>query len=264
MISGEKNCSILIMARDASLRQAHITSMLFRKYWKDCPYELVLCTQTKVPEECLYDKVIYTDESMIWGERLEVALEQLKSDYILLSPEDSFLQAPVSTVDMQICIEYMEKGGMGAVRLKNEIPFVEEYDGIFDCIPVSSIYRLCLHPMLYNKEYLQRFACKHYSPWQFERKGSIQSRKYPEKIMCAKKPLYDSVHAWSTGTWLKEGYALLQRENIPQELYDFAPVYPWYKSCKDKICMVIIRIAPNLVNRIRIWQCERSERKLNT
>lgn len=264
MISEEKTCTILIMARDASLKQAYISSLLFKKYWADCPYEFLLCTQTKIPENCLYDRIIYTDEKMIWGERLDYALRQIETEYVVLAPEDSFLQASVNTESFLACMKYMDKNNIGAIRLKNEVPFVEKYNEEYDSIPITSIYRLCLHPMLFKKEYLQRFSDKHYSPWQFERKGSLQSREYAEEILCVKKTIYDSVHAWSTGTWLKEGYALLQREEMPKELYDFAPVYPWYKSCKDKICMLIIRVAPNTINRIRIWQCERNEKKLNS
>lgn len=257
-------CSILIMGRDASINQTYITSFLLKKYWTDCPYQLVLCTQTKKPKKCLYDRVIYTDSEMIWGDRLKIALEALETEYVILSPEDSFLQTYVNTKRLEECIEYMEKNKVGAVRLKNELPFVKPYNELYDIVPTDSIYRLCLHPMLYKTDYLMRFAEAGYSPWQFERKGSLQSRQYEEKILCVKEPYYDSVHAWSGGCWLREGYKVLKKEKIPCELYDYAPIYPWYKYAKDRVFMLVIRLAPNLINKIRIKQCTKNEKKLNT
>ena len=260
----EHTCCILIMCRDASVNHAYISSVLFRKYWVDCPYGLILCTQTKAPKENLYDSVITTDDTMIWGERLEIALSQIDTDYVIMCPEDSFLQSKVDTGLVQECIKFMLSENAVAIRLKPPMHYTENYTEKFDIVPKKAVYRLCLHPTLFKTDYLRKFAAKHYSPWQYERQGSQQSREYPEKIFCVKKAVYDSVHAWSAGCWQKEAYKLLQKEAIPKNLYEYAPIYPWYKELRDKVAMCILKIAPETFTRIRIWQCNRSEKKLKT
>lgn len=261
--SENKNC-ILIMCRDASVNQAYISSLLFRKYWKDCPYELILCTQTVLPVENMYDRVILTDDKMIWGNRLDVALSQIDTESVIICPEDSFLQMTVDTKKIQDCISFMEKENGGAIRLKPPMHYVEKYNEKYDIVPKKAVYRLCLHPTLFKTEYLRNFAVRHYSPWQYERQGSLQSREYPEQIFCAREALYDSIHAWSGGCWLKEAYRLMEKEKIPESLYKDAPVYPWYRELKDKVAMHILNIAPEMITRIRIWQCSRNEKKLET
>lgn len=257
-------CSILIMCRDVSINQAYISSVLFRKYWSDCPYELILCTQLKKPGENMYDRIVITDEKTIWGGRLKKALAQIYTEYVILCPEDSFLQGNVETKQMENCILFMTEENAGAIRLKPPMHQTEKYNTDFDIVPEKAVYRLCLHPTLFKTEYLKRFADRLYSPWQYERQGSIQSREYPEKIFCVKNAVYDSVHAWSAGYWLKEAYQLMQEEKLPRELYEYAPIYPWYKELKDKVAMRILNIAPETITRIRIWQCNKNERKLRT
>lgn len=258
----KEDCSILILSRDASIRQAYLTSIFLEKYWKDCPYDIYLCTQTKGPEDNKYTKIIYTDTEMCWGERLQKALDEIDTEYIVVCPEDDFLQSNVDTERFQKCIDYARKNNVGAVRLCPPLLFTVSYNDEYDLVPKESVYRLVLHPMLFRKEYLQKFSDKKYTPWQFEREGSILSRKYEELILCVREPLYDSVHAWSSGMWTREGYHLLSKSGIEKDLYAFAGIYPWYKALKDKLVIMAIKIAPNLVTNMRIKQCSVDEKKL--
>lgn len=261
-MSKSEMCTVLVMGRNPSLALCQITSILLQKYWSDCPYEIVLCTQTKKPENCLYDRVIYTDEQMIWGDRLKIALENIETKYVILLAEDFFLKDYVSNREIESCIQQCESEQGGAVRLNPPVPFTVKYDEKFDLLPENSIYRICLQPTLFQTEYLRRFADHHFSPWQFERKGSLLSREYKEKLFCAKTAVYNCVHAWGNGMWMKEAYQLLQRENIDKRLYEGKKIYPWYLELKNKIFMLIIKLAPNTITKIRIRMCEKDEKKL--
>ncbi len=194
-----RRCTILVLGRNASLNCCYITSVLIRRYWKDCPYELVLCTQTQAPEVCMYDRVIYTDEQMIWGDRLQAALENIETEYVILLAEDFFLKDHVSNDEIESCIQMCQRENGGAVRLLPPVPFSVAYDEKFLLLPEKSVYRICLQPTLFKTEYLNRYAKMHLSPWQFERVGSLLSREYDEKIFCTKRPVFNSIHAWSHG-----------------------------------------------------------------
>lgn len=258
-----QECSVLILSRDASWRQAYLTSVFFRKYWNDCPFDLCLCTQEQTEGLEYYDNVFRTDVSDNWGQRLRKALSNIKTEYVILCPEDDFLQSQVNTEKMQETISYCRENGVGAVRLAPPLLFTVPYTEKYDRVPKDSIYRLVLHPMLFRKSYLEKFAEMEYTPWQFEREGSLYSREFKDNILCAKEPLYDSVHAWSHGMWTREGYRLLKASGIEESMINFAKVYPWYKLIKDKIFIAIIKIAPNTVTKIRTAQAGVDNKKLS-
>lgn len=255
-------CTILVMGRNVTLKQCYISSYLFRKYWKDCPYEYVLCTQTQAPDPNLYDRVIYTDEDMIWGERLDNALKRIETEYVLLMQEDFFLKAYVNSGQVEECISFCRQQNGGLVRLNPPAWYTESYNTEYDVIKQDSIYRICGQPSIFSKEYLQIYAKEHYSPWQFERQGSILSKQYSNPLFVVKTPVYDCVHAWRGGKWTREAYRLMKRENIKSDLYEGDKIYPWYTAIKDYICMFIILLAPKTIMKIRSRQCAKDERRL--
>lgn len=86
-------CTVLVMCRNATLDLAEVTGGLFRRFWSDCDCELVLCTQTEQPEFDLYDRIIYTDDEMIWGDRLKIAMDNIDTKYVFLLAEDFFFKS---------------------------------------------------------------------------------------------------------------------------------------------------------------------------
>lgn len=255
-------CSILILGRDASLKQAYLSSLFLDKYWKDCPFPKYLCTQKLAPEDNRYDEIIYTNENMNWGERLNQSLKVINSEYVILCPEDDFLQSKVNTVEIQKIIEFARENNVGAIRLCPPMLFSKEYNEDYMIIPKEAIYRFVLHPMLFRTEYLRRFSDKKFNPWQFERDGSKLSRNYDEKILCTRTKVYDSVHAWSTGRWTREGYKMLKSNNVPADLYDFAGVYPFWKRVVDEIKIVIIKLFPHIINNMQMTRNGTDRKKM--
>lgn len=257
-------CTVLVMGRDASVGHCYITSFFLKKFWADCPYEKVLCTQSIAPDDCVYDRVIYTDKDLIWGDRLNEALKNISTEYVILLAEDFFLRNYVSNSKIEACIRLCEEESGGAVRLNPPVPFSEHYNEDFDILPPNSIYRICLQPTLFKKDYLQKFAESHFSPWQFERVGSLMSRDFEEMTFCTITPVYDCIHAWSHGMWDKEAYKLMEQSGIDKTLYEGKKIYPWYMTLRDKLYIKIIGIAPDLITKVRIRMCEKNEKKLNS
>lgn len=255
-------CSILVMGRNASLDLAYITSFFLNVFWKDCSYELVLCTQTKEPKNNLYDRIVYTDEEKIWGDRLQIALENINTKYVILLAEDFFLQRPVENKEIEECINLCESENGGGCRLNPPVPFSKKYNDKFDILPIDSIYRICLQPTLFRTEYLKKYAGLHLSPWQFERVGSLLSRNFDEKLFITRKSVYDCIHAWSHGMWDKRAYRLMKQYDMDEALYVGKKIYPWYMTLKDNVYICVISLAPTAITKIRIMQCKKNEKKL--
>ncbi len=257
-------CTVLVMCRNATLDLAQLTGGFIKRFWSDCGCELVLCTQTERPGFDLYDRIIYTNDEMIWGDRLKIAMDSIDTKYVFLLAEDFFLKDKVDNKAFLNCLNVMERYDLGAVWASGAPVFSKplKAKGKWRIIPSDSIYRVCLQPVIFNAGYLRRFAGLHFSPWQFERKASLMSRYMNEKVLAVTEPIYPCVHAWSHGMWSKEAVDLMKREGIEESFYSGKKVYPWYLVWKDRLAMCVIRIAPHLVTNIRIMQSEKGEKKL--
>lgn len=261
----QNDCTVLVMCRNATLNLAYLTGVFFEKYWRGCRFEKVLCTQTEKPDFHFFDRIIYTDDEMIWGDRLQAAMEKIRTRHVFLLAEDFFLQADVDNGKFDYCLKVMKKRGTGAVWMAEYPVFsvpVRSGSGMWRLVPKSSIYRVCLQPIVYDSDYLRRFSGLHFSPWQFERKASLISSYMKEEILAVSEPVYDSVHAWSHGMWSKEAVRLMRRSGIEESCYQHAKVYPGYLELKDRLAMRVIRMAPHIWTSIRIRQNEKNEKKL--
>ena len=101
---GNKDCSILVTSCDAyrDIERPFVT--LFRKYWPDCPFELVLVTETAngaastadsdTPQ---FDRIHATGKGKNWCQMLAEALAQIETPYVLLLMNDYLLTSPVDT-----------------------------------------------------------------------------------------------------------------------------------------------------------------------
>lgn len=264
--SGEMrdNCTVLVMGRDVTVNLCYLTTLFFDIYWKDCKYEKVLCTQTLVPADNKFDRIIYVDNASIWGERLKVALDSISTKYVILLAEDFFLKSKVNNKRIQELIEVCEKEKAGAVRLNPPCLFAKNYNNDLFELKKGNIYRICLQPTLFKVSFLKKFTevDKPYTPWQFEREGSILSNSFDEKVFCTKESVYDCVHAWARKSWTAEAIHLMCKSNIDKNLYTKEKLYPWYMVLRDKFFILLIRIAPHLITNIRIAMCKNNEKKL--
>ncbi len=261
-----KKCTVLVMCRNATLNLAYLTGFFLKKYWEDCPYEIVLNTQTQAPDCDLYDRVIYSDDEMIWGDRLKVAMDNIDTPYTFLLAEDFFLTDTVDNQRFEAAIEMMEKNNVGALWMTEAPVFsksIKNSSGGWRFVPRTSIYRVCLQPILFKSDYLRRFSGLHFSPWQFERKASLISSYMDEKIMALDKPIFSCIHAWGHGMWMGEAIEFMKNEKIDPQFYEKGKIYPQKNVIKDRLAMLIIRIAPHLITHIRIYQSEKNEKKLN-
>lgn len=163
---------------------------LFELYWPDCPYPIVLNTETK---EYKYEGLNITcskvslgqSKRLGWSECLMRALDRVETPYILYLQEDYFLEAPVNATLLADLLNEMRVLKLGAIRLSGT-------DGIGPWHPLASSlvvevdknakWRLSLQAALWNKSVLRSLIRKHETPWQLESYGSFRTRRLKEKI----------------------------------------------------------------------------------
>lgn len=72
------------------------------KYWKNCPYQTFLVTETK---RCRYCQTINVN-SPIWTKRFREALKQIETDYVIVMLEDYFIRKKVDQSRISTLIAY--------------------------------------------------------------------------------------------------------------------------------------------------------------
>lgn len=267
MYDKKDELALIVMARDQSLFLADIEGLFIDRYWDDCPYKKYLVTQTRKPDFAWYDEVVYTDNEMIWGDRLEVGLKAVHAEYVLLLAEDFFLKERVETSRISEVLKCMSKYNLAALWLTDPPVFSKKpksgklRKAELRIVPPSSIYRVCLQPIIYRKDYLMRFAGLHYSPWQFERKASLISKYMNLGIFALEKTAFPAVHAWTHGMWDEQAVKLMQRDGLSDRLGGF-DTYPKKLELRDRAAFALIRFFPHLITNIRIIQNDRNEKKL--
>jgi hypothetical protein len=94
---------------------------LFNLYWPDCPFPIVLNTETKDYQYQMLDitcsKVSAGDATRIgWSECLLRALDKIQTPYILYLQEDYFLESPVMEDRILELLKELRAGVAGAIR----------------------------------------------------------------------------------------------------------------------------------------------------
>lgn len=257
--------SVLVLARDASLDCAILTSKFWEIYWPKSSFNRILCTETIIPDDCVYDKVILTNnKNMNWTQRLDFALSQINSEYIFLLVEDFFITENFCDSKLLNVIDFMKSENSGCVHLDPLYRFQKKFNCNFNIIPEKAIYRIIAENEIFKRDYLKHFSTMNISIWQFERMASLKSKEYPEKVFCTKRSIYPYIHANSERMWYKKAVELFKKCNIDKKYYENRKIYPAYKVFLGKIKWIILCIFPQTINKIQIKRNLKYENKSKT
>ena len=91
------DCTVLVCSCDKYADLLTPFSVLWRKFWPDCPFETVLVTETRPEQELCFSRVVACGKGGDWCGRLVEALETISTPYILMLCDDYYLFAPVDT-----------------------------------------------------------------------------------------------------------------------------------------------------------------------
>lgn len=150
--------------------------ILFRKYWDDCKFDVVLNTESKQ----------YTDYEVKtinaigkWCERLNTVLDKIDTPYVLMCLEDFFLQGKVDSDEINRCTNIMnQKTNIACFYYKNIHCRKSEktyYDKYLELQPTddNNEYILNFQMGLWRKTVLQEILniMSDKSPWEIEVNG---------------------------------------------------------------------------------------------
>lgn len=139
--------------------------------WPDCPFETVLANNIKAYEK--YNvKVINCGEYSQWSTRTRIALQKIKSKYVLFMLEDFFISSKVKTENILQALSLMEKEELLYYKLqtfsKINTPFFKN-DKNLNIIPYDLKYGISLLAAIWDRNFfIQKVGTDDYNPWKFE------------------------------------------------------------------------------------------------
>lgn len=236
-----KDCTVLVTSCDKYRDIDGPFIKLWRKFWPDCPFEVVLLTESEHPLEGefggAFDRVISVGKGKSWSESVVEAIEKITTPYVILQMNDYF---PYKKVDSSLLISLLEVAkGADALLLRmiprppadGEAYLSPNAEGVkMRVFPKNKAYAASCQPGYWNAQFLKNLALKNKSAWEFERYGSYMFDLSDSRpVLMTEEETFPGVDALHKGYWTKDGAALLKREGIA---YDFSKrgFPPFFKS----------------------------------
>jgi len=240
-------CTILVASCDKYADLLVPFVQLFKKYWPDCPFELMLVTETD-PQVNGFDRVLACGKGLNWAERERRALKEIATPYVMMLCDDYYLSEPVDMALVMKRFEQMKR--FNAVNLRmipnpkptkaNSKPFAEdllEYRK-------NTAYCIATQAGFWELGFLRKLAEGKTSIWDFERYGSFEvgDEKRPLLVTPTKEfPFLDAVHKGYWETW---GVQCLKDNGID---YDFSKrgLPPFKIRLIEGVKALVFRLVPN-------------------
>lgn len=218
MTNTKNELSIIVASCDIYSDLWRPFSILFNKYWGDCPYELLLVTESEVPdkEQYVFDTVVACGKGMGWADRLAACLDRVKTPYVILLCDDYLLCDRVDTEKIEQLLELAKKyhaGNLRMIQSPEHSRVFSESEGLGE-YEKGTAYCIATQAGIWDVSFLKPLARGYNSIWEFERLGSFKCVDSEQPILGTKWltfPFEDAVHK---GKWEEAGIRLCSRNGV--------------------------------------------------
>lgn len=213
--------SILVYSCHRNSDMWPIFLKLFKKYWKDCPYNLLLLTDKEEMEETIadFDKVVALDSS--WYNMLMKGIESAGTPYISLWMDDYLLCDYVNTADIEKQLSNAKRYNAANIRLLESdtikaSDFSENNE--YHIYKPGTAYSFSTQVGIWDAKLLKELIKPEWSPWDFERIGSMDNKNLMQPLLGAKNYVFPYIEGVRRGKWMREGASLCKRLGIELDL----------------------------------------------
>ena len=225
----DNNFSILVNTTDSFEDCWMPFFKLFKQFWPEFNGKIYLNTETK--------SFTYKDLNIIsvqngltdmpWSHCLDAAVEQIEEKYFIYMQEDYFLHKRVKHKEITDFFYKIKQYDLDCLHLTDQSTSGPFSDFIFNenilKIEKNAKYRISTQAALWKKEKFKQLLRPWESGWDFEKFGTIRSKKLPLKIMTInhkhyRKNFNEIIPYVFTGIikgkWKKEVQPLFNKYNI--------------------------------------------------
>ena len=252
------NCTVIVNSCDKYSDLWFPYFECFKRNWADCPYDIILNTETKEYADC--DLKIYVintekDELSDWSSRLLRCLKAVTTDIVLITLDDHFLLQPVdqSRLDKVVRCMIDDKTIASMSFLTQDRNYkTKEFiygDGKWQRQNSSTPLRVNCQTALWRKDVLERLLCPGEDAWEFEGKGTeraiwdyhkyfryIGKPEWPAPILDFAQHVYRGLRVYQ-GKWLWKNGDLFDELGITVDLNARGVISQeeFYKSRNERI-----------------------------
>ncbi len=251
-----KRLSIIVYSCWRNADMWSIFSELFKKYWNECSYEVILATDKNQYEEnnLCFDKIICYDGS--WYEMISNAIKIANTEYVILMMDDYLLNNYIDEKKIEQCINDAEKYKAANIRfVKTDIRLEKEIfkeDGIYDLYMPGKAYSLSTHIGIWNSELLLNYMRPEWSAWDFERIGSLTICDTGHPLLGTNDFEFPYVEGVRKGRWMKAGIEVCEHNGISID-FSKRKKYGVLGEALLRLKTIIYNINPTLM--LRIYNC---------
>lgn len=222
MSAEDKKLTIIVPTHDSYIDVFAIFFRLFKKYWPDCPYELVLSCNAFVPEEGQFEgvKIINNPEDCLITNRIYNAAVQYPSEYYLVLLEDMFFGKTVDTQRFESLISDLKKDCVSYCRL---MPSETKKKLKLEYPPKCKPYAISLMGFICNTDFVEENFKENISGWDYEGLQLKKNLQYTKKerfesaVICTGNPL-NLIHGIAKGKWIRSAYKKIRKRNPELDL----------------------------------------------
>lgn len=230
----------------------NVFSTLFRKYWKDCPYEVILVTDKceDKNKDYVFNRIIEKDDT--WAVMMKEAMKQAQARYVMLWMDDYLLCDYVSNDDIQRQIDRAKKYHAANLRLVESPACEGAYKGN-QCIGYyqkGKAYSLATQVGLWDVNFLNKIVKDEWSAWEFERIASLSRKNSKQPILVSLDYVFPYEEGVRKGKWMSAGAKLCKRNGIPIDT-KIRPIMTNREMAKIYFQGAIIDINPTFVVKVQ-------------
>ena len=180
-------CLILSCDKFSDLWDGNVR--LFNRNWPDRGFESFIVTESTTDHQYPEVGIIAAGEHAEWSERLSVALQHVKTEYVFITLDDYYLIQPVDADRMAQMIALMERDGYDYLRFFQEPKRatgaeLTGYSKMYH-VDTSFMYSVNLYPGIWKKEFLAFALREPKSAWDFEVSLAGIAREFGAKCICS-------------------------------------------------------------------------------
>ena len=246
------DCTVVIASCDKYADLLAPFSALWRQFWPDCPYRVVLVTETAPTEGKLcFDEVFAMGDGHSWGWRLSHALARLATPRVILLCDDYFLCNRVNTEMIAARVRQSLETDALNLRLIPNPATLEPWpaDPTLGAYRKNTAYCIATQAGIWDRDFLAGLSGKTESIWEFERQGSYS---FPDDggrpLLCTREKEFPFVDAVHKGHWEKFGVRLCRERDVPIDL-SVRTLPPLSHRLVEWAKGVVFRMSPGLIVR---------------
>jgi len=208
------DCTVVVASCDKYADLLRPFSLLWRKFWPDCPFETVLETESEPADALCFDRIVACGRGGNWCCRLVKALEQVTTERVLLLCDDYYLENQVDTALVLKRLDQAKRFDAVNLRMipnpKTDVTYAED---LFE-YRKNTAYCIATQAGIWNREFLRQLATGKESIWEFERYGSFEVGDESRPILGTPMKEFPFVDAVHKGCWEPFGVKVLRDNGI--------------------------------------------------